>query len=329
MKKYTFAKLGNSVCLHGRILWDDAGGIALSFSYSGFTLRFIGNDFSLFTAAYTAENPAYFAVNVDGRTEKIIVHGDAAEHSFHLKDGMHTVTVRRASCQSCSLPVTFEKVAFSDNTTLLPPPEKPFKMEFLGDSITCGYGILGAPGEGYSTKTEDATINYAAQIAAAFDAEARFISFSGQGIVHNCAGQIGLTIPSLFNSAQRHTTTIPWKFDDGFVPNVVVINAGTNDVGGKTTDEEMYAGATAFLRDIRAHYPDAKIVWTFGMMNTEFIPILEKVAEDMQKTDKNVWFLPIEPIWRFKGETGANGHPGIVGHRRAAKELIAFIKGII
>lgn len=330
MKKYTFTELGNSVYRHGRTLMDDKGGLKLSFSYSGFTVRFIGGDFSLFTDAYTLENPAHFTVTVDGYTEKVAVHDHEAEHTFHLEDGVHTLTVRRASAWSGSRPVTFKTIAFSDNTTLLPPPaEKAFKMEFLGDSITCGYGILGAPGEPYKTATEDATINYAAQVAAAFDAEARFIAFSGQGIVHNCAGEIGLPIPKLFRSAQRHTTDIPWNFDDGFVPDVVVINAATNDVGGKTTHEEMYAGATAFVKDVRAQYPDAKIVWTYGMMNMQFVPTLQKVAEDLRKTDKNVWFLPIKSIGLFKGQTGANGHPGIIGHRRAAKELVAFIKGII
>lgn len=330
MKKYTFAQLETNVYRHGRTLTDEKGGLSLSFSYSGFTLRFIGNDFSLFTDAYTVETPEYFAVTVDGYTEKIAVHGEAAEHVFSVADGPHTLTVRRASAFSGSRPVIFSGIAFSDNTTLLPPPaEKKLKMEFLGDSITCGYGILGAPGEPYKTVTEDATINYAAQVAAALDAEARFIAFSGQGIVHNCAGAIGLPIPTLFHSASRHAAQPQWDFDDGFAPDVVVINAATNDVGGKTTEEEMEAGATAFLKDVRAQYPAAKIVWIYGLMNTEFIPALQKAVDTLRQTDENIWFLPTEPIRKYPGETGANGHPGILGHRRAAKELIAFIKGII
>lgn len=330
MKAYTFAELNEQVYRHGRTRTNDNGGLLLSFSYSGFTLRFNGGDFSLFTDEYTAEFPAYFTVTVDEYTEKIMVHGEAAEHFFRLSQGEHTLTVRRASAHSGSRPVNFKSIGFSDGTTLMAPPaEKVFKMEFLGDSITCGYGILGAPGDPYETKTEDATINYAAQVAQAFDAEARFIAFSGQGIVHNCAGGIGWPIPSLFRSAQRHSTLIPWEFDDGFIPDVVVVNAGTNDVGGKTTEEEMYAGAIAFLEDIRAQYPDAKIVWTYGLMNTEFIPTFEKVAADVRQADKNVWFVPLAPIYAFSGQTGANGHPGMLGHRRAAKELTAFIKGII
>lgn len=330
MNKYTFAQLGNQVYRHGRVLTDENGALLLSFSYSGFTLRFHGGDFSLFTGAYAVSKAAFFTVTVDGYTEKIMVHGNEAEHIFHLPVGEHTLTVRRASAFSASRPVAFQSIGFQGDVTLLPPPaEKSFKMEFLGDSITCGYGILGAPAEVYDSKTEDATINYAAQIAKAFDAEARFIAYSGQGIVHNCIGEIGLPIPTLFRSAQRHTETVAWDFDDGFIPDVVVVNAGTNDVGGKTTDDEMYQGATAFLKDIRAHYPQAKIVWTYGLMNTEFVPTFQKVIEDMRATDENVWFIPLDTIYSFKGQTGANGHPGILGHRRAANELIAFIKGII
>ena len=330
MKKYTFAALGERVRYFGRLLPAQNDGMQFSFSYSGFSIRFTGEEFALFADTYTPEMPAYFTVNIDGLTEKIAVRGEETSYIFRLKAGEHTVTVRRASAWGDSRPVTFSAVGLDDDADILEPPaEKPFKMEFIGDSITCGYGILGVLGELYQSKTEDATLNYAAQVAAAFDADARFIAYSGQGIVYNCAGEIGLPIPQLFRSAQRHTTDIPWNFDDGFVPHVVVVNAGTNDEGGKTTDEQMYAGATAFLKDIRAQYPNAKIVWTYGMMNTKFVPILTKVAEDMRVTDQNVWFLPIQPVGCFAGETATQGHPAIRGHRRAAKELIAFIKGIL
>lgn len=330
MKKYTFAQLETNIRRHGRTRIGERGELQLSFSYSGFTLRFFGGDFRLYTEAYAAPEIAYFAVTVDGYTEKIAVHGEAGEHAFSLADGPHTLTVRRASAWSDSRPVSFTAVALSDGATVLPlPPEKALKMEFLGDSITCGYGILGAPGAPYATKEEDATLNYAALTAAALDAEARFISYSGQGIVHNCMGAVGLPIPTLFHSAVRHAAEPKWQFDDGFIPDVVVINAATNDVGGGTTDEQMTAGATAFLKDIRAQYPDAKIVWMYGMMNTKFIPALQAAVDALRKTDKNVWFLPTEPVGKHKGETGANGHPGILGHRRAAKELTAFIREIL
>ena len=61
-------------------------------------------------------------------------------------------------------------------------------------------------------------------------------------------------------------------------------------------------------------------------MNGEFVPALTQATETVRKTDEKVWFLPLDRIYGRVGEVGANGHPGLLAHRRAAIALAAFLQ---
>ena len=64
-------------------------------------------------------------------------------------------------------------------------PTKPsaLKIEFLGDSITCGYGIDESdPAGSFSTSTENFSKTYAYLAAKSLNADYSAISFSGYGV---------------------------------------------------------------------------------------------------------------------------------------------------
>ena len=66
----------------------------------------------------------------------------------------------------------------------LPLPEKELKLEFIGESITCGYGIDDEDeNHHFQTATEDATRAYAYKTAMALDADYSLVSYSGHGII--------------------------------------------------------------------------------------------------------------------------------------------------
>lgn len=317
--------------LHGRISHNAAGEMGLSWSYSGCSFHFTGEVLTVTCVPYAAESPVYLSVEIDGIQYKMEVDTAHFAETFTCGAGEHTVTLRRASAQNVSPLVWVHSFTLAGETVAFGarPAEKSLRLEFLGDSITCGYGILGAPGAPYRTREEDATVNYAALTAKALDAEARFLSISGQGIVHACSGAVGRPIPRFFHWLDRNANADNWQFDDGWQPDAVIINAGTNDVGGKVEPAEFGTAAAAFVRDVRAHYPKAKIVWLYGLMNDTFIPVLTDIVEKLRETDPDVWFLPSDRIYAHPGECGANGHPGIRGHRRAAAELTALLKKIL
>ena len=134
-------------------------------------------------------------------------------------------------------------------------------------------------------------------------------------------------------------------------PNYVFINLGTNDCGAfsqpawtdETTgetfqnrrtedgklnpeDEARFAhGATAFLKQLRGYYPNARLVWIYGMLGLELAPALQKAIDDYKAEtgDANAEFLSLTDDLKNRG---CRDHPGVGAHRTAANELIAYIK---
>ncbi|MBR2885665.1 MAG: phospho-sugar mutase, partial [Clostridia bacterium] len=87
----------------------------------------------------------------------------------------------------------------ADPLLLDPPSPKSRKIEFFGDSITCGYGVLAEESVTvYNTYEQDSTKAYAFLTAQAFDAELRSECISGQGIICNCDGKVDYEIPKFF-----------------------------------------------------------------------------------------------------------------------------------
>ena len=72
-----------------------------------------------------------------------------------------------------------------------------------------------------------------------------------------------------YRSYYRNHTSEQWDFSS-WQPDIVVINLGTNDKGIPTPvdDETLKAKVLELFADIRDHYPQAQIVWAYGLMGT-------------------------------------------------------------
>ena len=250
-----------------------------------------------------------------------------------LCEGEHTLTcLRNNEVRSPELP-TFLSISTliidGSNPALLPAPErKAHRMLFLGDSITCGWGVRTPPIEGYTYRPQDAdvTMAYAYRTAVAFDADYQILAASGQGIVKNCGAETGYRIPVLFHD--REYNGRPYNFTE-FSPQVVVINAGTNDCGGHVAVSEFIDGAQSFLHEIRSIYPDAEIIWTLGLMGNAYADGLQALFAS-QQTDAHMHYLPMKALDAKQAEIGGCGHPSIQGQTRCASllcEKIAALTG--
>ena len=151
----------------------------------------------------------------------------------------------------------------------------------------------------------------------------RVEAISGQGIIKNCAGEVGFRIPDFFPVETRHGRE---EHDfTSWVPDIVVVNAGTNDCGGGVPDDEFRDGAGKFIEHIREVYPKAEIFWVYGMMGLRYDAVLSSVISDIQKRDSHVHYVPVRPIYEMKDETGSCGHPNLNGQAHAAGILIDAI----
>lgn len=300
-------------------------GLPLSWSNSGVTFTFRGDRAELHFAAYEADQPVYVKVFADGKAQRFGLDGKSPKILLDFtKNAVHTVKLLRIS--EGNTPLVFQKTrVYGASPELLPPPaEKPFRIEFMGDSITAGFGVA-APREQdlYTTYEQDSTRSYAYLTAERLNAELRTVCISGQGVWKNCGKEPGVRFESMFDMSVRGRT----GYDHAsWQPDVMVLNCGTNDVPGETTPEIMYREGGALLDKVRAAYPDAQIIWMYGMMNAKFSETLDALIRKKSKADGKLHYLYVKDIYGEKDEVGAVGHPNVNASVRAAGILARYIK---
>ena len=317
----------NFLKIHGRTLYDN--GLFLSWSNSGVELKFKGNKIEFDFSEYTAEQPIYIKLYAD---DVVVRYGLPEKHTKAIydfsSDKTHTVKLLRVSEGDVPLVLKSIRICGKAPEFLVPPHDKMLKLEFLGDSITAGWGVLANKDRNqYYTFEQDSTMTYAFLTAEYFNADIRTVCYSGQGVFKNCAGDTGYRFRRIFNMNTR--------VRDGFnhsdwTPDVMVLNCGTNDVPGGTTYDEMFKEGEALIDDVRKAYKDAKIVWVYGMMNDKFHDTFKKlVAKKNNEGDKNIYYLPLEKITAEKNEIGAVGHPNFNASVRVSNKLSKFILKIL
>ncbi len=295
---------------------------------SGFRFSFRGNSVTLSFLPFETPYTHYVLIKVDRMVqrfpistgnEKIIIEG--------LENKRHNLEfIKITEGEGIDERIVFagaEIQGITPDVFEWPLPAGRLKIEFIGDSLTAGYGNLGpATEKKFHTYQQDSTKAYAAVCAELLNAEAHYVCYSGKGIYSNCNGVKNYEIPIFFNHASR-VTGEPWDFSK-WTPDVVVVNAGTNDFVGKVDPKNFVPAVVDFLHQIRATYPEAYIFWVFGMMTESAFPYLQEAFK--QFPDEKAKLLRLRCMTEFKDEQGANGHPNVKSARRQAKVVAKFIK---
>jgi len=234
-----------------------------------------------------------------------------------------------------------------EGEVLPPPAAKQKKIEVIGDSITCGYGIEGIVDvDTFTTAQENPWNSYGCRIARALDAEFSLISWSGNGIIsHYVEESVNeprndeALMPELyfyedysadFRRNKARTDYIKRDFT-AYQPQLVIINLGTND-GSYTRntparDRAFVNGYVKFLRQVREANPDANILCTIGVMATAAKDLVgEAVARVNDFGDNKVFF---KEAFLQNGEVdgiGADWHPTESTQKKLAEYLVEFIR---
>jgi len=299
------------------------------------------------TVAGGAENQARIAVYLDGKrmADTLLSKSETTIPVFEsTTEETHTIRVIKLSEAAMS---TCGISAITVDGTVRPTEAKSRLIEFVGDSITCGYGVEDEdPEHHFATGTEDVTKAYAYKTAEVLGADYSMVSFSGYGIVSGYTGdgvksaeqlvpmyyeKLGFSYGTYLGSASPQKNA--WDFTKR-QPDLVVINLGTNDssyvMDNPERKEEYVAGYVEFLKTVRRCNPEAKILCTLGIMGTDLCPAMEAAVDRYKKAtgDTNIFSMRFEAQLPEDGYA-ADWHPTEKTHTKAAVKLADEIKRIM
>ncbi len=245
----------------------------------------------------------------------------------------------------------------------LPTESYPYRIEFIGDSITSGEGTYGYVEDTvWVAMYMSASINYATMTAKALNADYQLLSQGGWGVYSGWDNDIRHNIPSVYEKVCglasgpiNESLGAADDYDFSFNPHAIIINLGTNDSTAFNTppftdpdtgithklrrnpDEShvkedimlIEDAIVSFLKMLRRHNPDTHMVWCYGMLGYDLtLPITEAINRyKIENNDNNVGFLGLPNT--LPGEYGAHMHPGPKSHERSAAVLTDYLRQIL
>ena len=330
-------------------------GVFFNWSGSGFIIKFIGTSAKAYFLSGTEsdgtpeeKDRAYIGVFIDDNPNATAHFSlDCKESWYTLTEGLpfgeHTVRVVKET------EVGYGRAAVlkisSDGEFLSAPKAKGKKLEFIGDSITCGYGnICSNASSEFLTREECFSNTYAALTAKMLDTELSCVAASGNGFYHDYGCQTFNLIPTLYLYADKMldehkgNAAKTWDFNSDKC-DLVVIKLGQNDgqfcsgADLKETDRteevlqkrkvDFIPVAKRFLLKITECRPNTPIILIYESdmyLKDEIIKAADGVP--------NINLMEIAPKRSYEG-IGANGHWSVYTHSRVAAELAERIKEIL
>ena len=317
----SFAEQAASFKTYGRVSGGEKG-VEIAWPASGveFTLKCSGD----VILNYSASTEGYLQICIDGvETQRPYFRTGVKSITVAegLEQGEHTIRILQESDVSTGGGYTiFKDLEFVGvKNSVKPTAEKELFIEFVGDSITSGKGVL-QEGGGYQAidPCHSPTHAYAVRTAEALDADWSLVSRGGCGYfrVTSCPHTANEIYPYLNRFARNPVEyTFPRKAD------IVVIALGTNDGKELASEEEMRNAMKQLISQVRAAHGEATpVVLLYGMMATNWSDQFMEVATELE----NVYSLRVP-----RNNEGGNNHPNEAAMIVTAEKLTAFLLELV
>lgn len=234
--------------------------------------------------------------------------------------------------------------AFTMEGQLLPTPKAPKKrVEFVGDSITCGYGNLSLDAaRPFYSDEEDGYLAYGPRAARKLGVEYSIVSVSGITAVQHPGWPGQFPMEDLYRYTDRvlqeKLGQKPQEWDFAAHHNdAVVLNLGTNDnyailFGNDPAEEAAFGGKyLRFVREIRElNGPDTQIICALGTMNYYLWDVIQDTVRAYQTEtgDRNIHTFKLKPMHPMDG-IGASGHPSMATHIKMSDEIAGMLRSVL
>ncbi|MFD1255406.1 SGNH/GDSL hydrolase family protein [Mucilaginibacter terrae] len=306
-------------------------------SWSGTSVKINFNGTGAKAVMQDERGDNYYHVIVDGKlVQKIHLGIDKQEYTLatNLPAGKHSLELFKLT-EWAHGKTWFYGFNLTGNAQILTAPAtQKRKIEFFGNSITCGYAVLDTTGQDRgSAPYEDNYKSYAAITARYFNAEYHCTARSGIGLM---VSWFPLIMPEMYDRLDANDPESHWDFNK-YTPEVVVLNLFQNDAWLVTHPEheqfkarfgstkpaaaDIVKAYEAFVKTIRSKYPKAHIICALGSMdasraNLPWTGYIKQAVSNLN--DKNVYSL-IFPV------KSTPGHPSAKEQQDMADQLIGFI----
>ncbi|MCC9066604.1 SGNH/GDSL hydrolase family protein [Flavobacterium piscisymbiosum] len=313
---------------------------------SSVSFNFSGNECSISLQSVDAwEHHNYVSLVLDGKyIGKLRIEKGAAQ-SFPIKTTSnkkeHTLEIYKTTEAHSG------GILFTGTTAKLSSisAKKKKKIEFIGDSITCG--AASDPSDIPCDKGEyfdhhNGYYAYGPVLSRAIGADYLMSSVSGIGMYRNWNDENkdeGI-MPDVYQNLYLTKDNSKPKYDFAFQPDIISIALGTNDFSGGDgkkerlpfNPEKYVSNYIKFIKMLYEHNPKAQIVITNSPMvggerAVVFEDCLNKVKNAFAEDKAHKPIL----IFKFKPMTpkGCSGHPDVADHKVLAEEYAPFLKKLL
>ncbi|MGW2471896.1 SGNH/GDSL hydrolase family protein [Streptomyces sp. NPDC001665] len=312
-------------------------GETLRFSWPGvyFEGRFRGTGVGVVLDCAAAD----YDVQVDGATvATLVTPGDTTYWITGLRDGEHAVRVVKRNDTPGETSAFGGFVAAPGGAVLDRPTPRDRQIEFIGDSITVGYGNVAGTGvcdAEHVKRSTNSDVSHSALAARRLDADYQINGLSGLGMVRNVAGICpDLTYRTYYDRALLDVDGDVWQNPGTWRPDIVVVNLGSNDFSDLTPGESWTPDGLAlayrtaydeFLRKLRTRYgPGTSLVAVGFDRNAEHVRQVVDARNDAGDSGVHYWSLDLSAL----DFLGCDGHTSARDDRLIADRLVPFLRGL-
>jgi lysophospholipase L1-like esterase len=304
-------------------------GTGLAFASEAENLSFLLSDHSMGKDDYGRQIQGRYAVLVNNNVYAVLEGKKGKERYslYGLPSGKKEIKLLRLNEAMVSF--TVFKGIYADRPLTEAKKENTLKLEFIGNSITTGYGNMpdSIPCH-FSPKTQNFLQSYAYLLADKLKADISTVAWSGRGLARNYDKTETGVLPELYAYAVPYQQKIEWELNS-WQPDVVLIHLGTNDFAHEIPVEDLWVKRYLnFLDEIYAHYPRSRFLLLGGPTLTDrpsypaystLKSYLNTIKEQAaaRGLDVEAYVMP-----HFEGAGGGcDAHPDEEAHEKMAQEL--------
>ncbi|GAA3808589.1 hypothetical protein GCM10022403_048380 [Streptomyces coacervatus] len=286
------------------------------------------------------DSAADYDVQIDGATVATLVTPGNTTHWINgLSNSTHTVRLVKRNDTPGDTSTFGGFVAAPGGAVLSKPAALSRQIEFMGDSLTVGYGNLSTSRTCTSDQLKrntDSDVSYGALTARQLNADYQINGYSGLGMVRNYnGGRTDVTYRTFYDRALLNVPGDVWQNPGTWRPQVVVVNLGTNDFstainpGEPWTPDSLAAAYRSaygdFIQKLRTRYgADTTIVAVGAGQYAAHVQQVVKARNDAGDSRVRYWFLDDTGL----DFLGCDWHYSAHDDRLIADRLTSFIAGL-